>query len=49
MNKKYHGIIPPIVSPVDADENIDEKGFRELIEYCIKGGPARLFGSGNQR
>ncbi|MCI8646216.1 MAG: dihydrodipicolinate synthase family protein [Firmicutes bacterium] len=38
MNKKYHGIIPPIVSPVDADENIDEKGFRELIEYCIKGG-----------
>lgn len=38
MVKKYHGIIPPIVSPVDADENIDEKGFRELIEYCIKGG-----------
>ena len=38
MEKKYHGIIPPIVSPVDKDENIDEKGFRELIEYCIDGG-----------
>lgn len=38
MNKKYHGVIPPIVSPVDEDENIDEKGFRGLIEYCIKGG-----------
>lgn len=38
MDKKYHGIIPPIVSPVDEDENIDEQGFRALIEYCIEGG-----------
>ena len=38
MDKKYHGIIPPIVSPVDSDENIDEHGFRALIEYCIEGG-----------
>ena len=38
MDKKYHGIIPPIVSPVDRDENIDEHGFRALIEYCIEGG-----------
>lgn len=38
MEKLYHGIIPPIVSPVDADENIDEAGFRNLIEYCIEGG-----------
>lgn len=38
MDKKYHGIIPPIVSPVDKDENIDEQGFRGLIEYCIEGG-----------
>ncbi len=38
MDKKYHGIIPPIVSPVDSDENIDEHGLRALIEYCIEGG-----------
>ena len=38
MDKKYHGIIPPIVSPVDKDENIDEQGFRALIDYCIDGG-----------
>ena len=38
MEKKYHGVIPPIVTPVDENENVDEKGFRELIEYCIKGG-----------
>lgn len=38
MEKKYHGIIPPIVSPVDVNEDIDEEGFRGLIEYCIEGG-----------
>jgi len=38
MQNKYHGIIPPIVTPVNRDENIDEQGFRALIEYCIKGG-----------
>lgn len=38
MDKKYFGIVPPIVSPVDENENIDEKGFRALLDYCIDGG-----------
>ncbi|WP_415929316.1 dihydrodipicolinate synthase family protein [Zhenpiania hominis] len=38
MDKKYHGVIPPIVTPVDEREDVDEKGFRDLIEYCVAGG-----------
>ncbi len=43
MEKKYHGIIPPIISPVDKNEDIDEKGFRKLIDYCIDGGLTGIF------
>ena len=38
MLKKYHGIIPPIITPVDARENVDESGYRQLLEYCVQGG-----------
>ena len=34
MLKKYHGIIPPIITPVDARENVDESGYRQLLEDC---------------
>ena len=35
---KFHGVIPPIITPVDQYENVDEEGYRALLEYCIKGG-----------
>lgn len=38
METKFHGIIPPIVTPVDAKENVDEEGLRKLLEHCIAGG-----------
>lgn len=46
MVKKYHGVIPPIITPVDEQERVDEKGFRELIEYCIQGGLHGIFVGG---
>jgi 4-hydroxy-tetrahydrodipicolinate synthase len=46
MKKLYHGIIPPIITPVDKDENVDEQGFRSLIDYCIDGGLHGLFVAG---
>lgn len=46
MLKKYHGIIPPIVTPVDKNENVDEEGFRALIEHCIEGGLHGVFVAG---
>lgn len=38
MEKKYHGIIPPIITPIDERENVDEAGYRHLLEYCVEGG-----------
>lgn len=46
MDKKYHGIIPPIVTPIDSNENVDEEGFRALLDYCIDGGLHGIFVAG---
>lgn len=46
MNKKYHGIIPPIVSPILENEDIDEQGYRALLNYSIKGGLHGIFAAG---
>lgn len=32
------GIVPPILTPVDKDESIDEDRLRRLVEHVIKGG-----------
>ena len=47
MEKKYHGIIAPIITPVDEHENVDEEGFRALIEHCIEGGLHGIFVAGS--
>lgn len=44
--KKYHGVIPPIITPIDEKENVDEQGFRALIEHCIDGGVHAIFVGG---
>ena len=49
MLKKYHGIIPPIITPVDARENVDESGYRQLLEYCVQGGLCLLYTSPSPR
>ena len=46
MQKKYHGVIPPIITPVDAKERVDEEGFRALIERCVQGGLHGIFVAG---
>ena len=38
MKPKFYGVIPPIVTPIGEKENIDEAGFRSLLEHCITGG-----------
>lgn len=45
--KKYHGVIPPIITPVDESENVDEHGFRSLIDHCIDGGVHAMFVAGS--
>lgn len=41
--KKLTGIIPPLVTPLDASGKIDEKALKRLIEYCIQGGVSGIF------
>lgn len=40
------GIIPPIGTPVTADERVDEKGLRNLVRYLIEGGVHGIFANG---
>lgn len=32
------GVIVPIITPIDAEEHIDEKKMREQVDYVIEGG-----------
>ena len=46
MYKKYHGVIPPIITPVDQDEKVDEEGFKRLLAHCIASGMNAIFVAG---
>lgn len=41
--KKIKGIIPPIVTPVDADENVDADGLKRVIDHVLNGGVHGIF------
>jgi 4-hydroxy-tetrahydrodipicolinate synthase len=45
-NKKYYGVIPPIITPVDENEDVDEKGFRALLRHCVDRGIHGIFVAG---
>jgi len=40
---KIHGIIPPPVTPLKADESLDLEAAGKLIEHVIAGGVHGLF------
>ncbi len=35
---KFEGIIPPVITPLNCDRSVDEKGYSELIEHLITSG-----------
>jgi 4-hydroxy-tetrahydrodipicolinate synthase len=37
------GVIPPIITPVDSEENVDEQGLKNVIDYVIDGGVHGVF------
>ena len=47
MTKKYHGIIPPITTPIDENEKVDEASFRRLLEHSINVGMHGIFVAGS--
>lgn len=37
------GVIPPIITPVDENENVDEVGLKAVIDYVLDGGVHGVF------
>ena len=48
MGKEIEGIIPAVVTPFDENEDVDEEGFRRVINYLIDSGVHGLFPVGSQ-
>ncbi|MHA1805780.1 MAG: dihydrodipicolinate synthase family protein [Promethearchaeota archaeon] len=46
MLDKIKGIIPPIITPLKNDENIDEKGLQVIVDFLIDHGVAGIFALG---
>ncbi len=47
MKQKLFGVVPPIITPVDENERVDEKGLRLLIDHCIDHGIHGIFVCGS--
>ena len=41
--RRFFGIIPPTITALDRDENLDREGMRRVVEYQIAGGVDGLF------
>ncbi|AQQ09110.1 4-hydroxy-tetrahydrodipicolinate synthase [Sedimentisphaera cyanobacteriorum] len=41
------GVLVPIITPVDENENVDEKAFRAVIRHCIDAGAHGIFAGGS--
>ena len=48
MGKPIEGIITAVVTPFDEGENVDEQGFRKIVNYLIDSGVNGLFPVGSQ-
>ena len=47
MKQNLFGVVPPIITPVDEYERVDEKGLRLLIDHCIDHGIHGIFVCGS--
>jgi 4-hydroxy-tetrahydrodipicolinate synthase len=47
QNNELHGVIVPIITPVDNDDRVDENSFRKVIRHVIDRGVHGLFVGGS--
>lgn len=47
MAKEIVGVIPPIITPIDENEKVDEKALRKLVSRCIESGIHGIFVCGS--
>ena len=45
--KNIKGVIPPIITPMDADENVDADALKRVIDHVIDGGVHGIFVMGS--
>ena len=45
--KKYEGIFPAIITPIDENEEINEKALEQVIEKTLKQGVSGFYVSGS--
>jgi len=43
MKQKIYGVVPPIPTPLDENERVDEKALRAMVDHCIDAGMHALF------
>ena len=43
MMKEFHGIIPPVVTPLNVDQQLDVPGLERLLEHMTSGGVHGVF------
>ncbi len=43
MEKEIQGIIPPLLTPLDREGDVDVPALKRLIEHCIRGGVSGIF------
>jgi 4-hydroxy-tetrahydrodipicolinate synthase len=43
MHRKFHGIIPPLVTPLTDRDTLDNAGLERLVEHVLSGGVHGLF------
>lgn len=48
MARDIRGIVVPLVTPFNADESINERGLRQIVNYLVASGVHGLFPSGSQ-
>jgi dihydrodipicolinate synthase/N-acetylneuraminate lyase len=47
MDKAWRGVFPIVVTPFTASYELDEKGLRSLVRFCLKAGVQGLVGPAN--
>jgi len=46
MSQKFRGVIPALITPFTANNQVDVEGFRKNIEFAIKGGVSAILSCG---
>ncbi|MCQ2389134.1 MAG: dihydrodipicolinate synthase family protein [Kiritimatiellae bacterium] len=41
--KKFSGLIPPMVTPLDANRRLDKKGVKNMVDHLLSGGVDGIF------